>query len=231
MTSPKPTVRRGGFTLLELIVVVSVLSLLAGASIPVITVTINHAARKATLEEMDTLALACGEYFRDTQELPGALADLTADPGVPGWSGPYLGDDALDTKSGVSKYTVDGWSELYGFAGAGATITLTSGAQDRALATADDLVTTIDVTPIQRELTLEQLRTLNQAIRLYNATWLATDPLPANMTTVLNQLVARGYLPSSAGFTADAFGNAFEPCPAGIAPVVAVVSTSVGTCP
>ncbi|WP_206108038.1 type II secretion system protein GspG [Paludisphaera soli] len=44
------------------------------------------------------IAVACGDYARDCGDAPPpaqGLAGLVSDPGVAGWSGPYLGSDRL----------------------------------------------------------------------------------------------------------------------------------------
>ncbi len=224
---------RAGFSLLELIVVISIIALLAGMALPLASITLNSAARKATQGEFETLSLAVSEYFRDTWELPTELVDLNVDPGVTGWAGPYVVDAGIDTISDAPQYTVDGWSQPYELAPTASSLTLTSGGSDRVTGNDDDLTWTVEVTPIRREFTLERLRTINQAITLYNASYQGTDPLPADIDLVLTSLVARGFLPSATGYREDGWGVPFEECPAGIAPVVRLISTTLqgGSCP
>lgn len=224
--------RHSGFTLLELIVVVSIVSLLAGAMIPVAMVSFHSKARADTVEELRSLGAAVGEYFRDTWQLPADLDDLFADPGAAGWAGPYLTDASIDVQSGSNRYTVDGWSLPYDVTVAGSVFTMTSAGVDRIAGNADDLSLAFDTTPLMRERTRSQLATVNQAITLYNATWMASDPLPANYTNLLGELVSRGFLPSTAPYEEDGWGAAFEACPAGVTPVVQVISTNLdnGSC-
>ncbi|HVS19976.1 MAG TPA: prepilin-type N-terminal cleavage/methylation domain-containing protein, partial [Planctomycetota bacterium] len=183
-----------GFTLLELIVAVAILAILAGAAIPVTAKVLTHKARQATRDELSQLGQAASECFRDTGVLPAGIADLIVDPGLAGWSGPYLPGVVTDQLSGASGYQVDAWSRPYDYATSGDTITLTSAAEDADFGSADDLVLEIDVTWIRREKTLEQLRVLNQAIVLYNGQYQSSDPLPANWTLALNKLATRGFL-------------------------------------
>lgn len=227
-----PKSARGGFTLLELIVVVSIVSLLAGAMIPVAMVSFHSKARSDTVDELRSLGAAVGQYYRDTWQLPSDLDDLFVDPSVSGWAGPYLTDASIDVKSGVNRYTVDGWSLPYTVSVSGPVFTMVSAGVDRTAGNADDLSLSFDTTPLVRERTRAQLETVNQAITLYNATWMASDPLPADYAALLNQLVLRGYLPSSAAYLVDGWGDAFEPCPAGVTPVVQVISTHLdnGSC-
>lgn len=223
---PNPTSRRG-FTLLELIVAVAIMAILAGAAIPVTVKVLTYKARQATRDELALLGSAAAECFRDTNVLPGAIADLIVDPGTTGWSGPYLPGVVTDQLSGQTGYLVDAWSRAYRYSTSGDTITLSSDAEDAAFGSPDDLVLDVDVTWIRREKTLEQLRVINQAIVLYNGQYQTTDPLPANWTLALDKLVLRGALPSTNGLQSDAWGSAFVEAPAGSAPVVRVTSPNV----
>ena len=81
---------RAGFTLIEMIVVIAIMSIIVGAAIPVTSKALTYTARKETRSELQGLADASTEYFRDTLAKPAQVADLLVDPSVSGWSGPYL---------------------------------------------------------------------------------------------------------------------------------------------
>ena len=104
---------------------------------------------------------------------------------------------------------------------------LRSAADDGTFDDADDIVYTVDVTPVRRESTLDQLATVNQAIRLYNAQYLPGAPLSTKYATLLQTLVSKGFLPASAPYASDGWGKAFVPDPAGKSPVVAVTSVNL----
>lgn len=223
---------RAGFTLLEIIVVVTVLSILAGVAVPVARKAISNAARKATREELDVLANAAIEYCRDTNNIPLAIVDLERDPNrtdSKGWAGPYV-EGALAASPTQSGYQVDGWSRAYQ-AVRNTKFTLTSAGDDATFGTSDDLAVVVDFTNVRREKTLEKLKTINQAITLYNATWQQSAPLNKNYSTALNQLVARGYLPDRATFLSDAWGRRFTGDPVNKAPMVKARSPSIPAVP
>ncbi|MEM7517942.1 MAG: prepilin-type N-terminal cleavage/methylation domain-containing protein, partial [Planctomycetota bacterium] len=130
---------RSGFSLLEVIVVVAILSIVAGAAVPVALKGLTSKARKVTQDELRDLSGAVVEYFRDTLVLPSDLADLevTPVPAVPGWTGPYLPGAVADTLSGTSGYQVDAWSRAYDYDVTGDLVTISSLGQDALRRTFD----------------------------------------------------------------------------------------------
>jgi general secretion pathway protein G len=216
--------RRAGFTLLELIAVVAILTILAGVALPVIAKGVEREARHATQEELNHLAQACLEYLRDTGDLPLDAERLVAAHGVSGWSGPYV--SALDPQHPA--YRLDAWRRPYQFVHAGGVLTLRSGGADGVLGNGDDLVRVVDPTPVRRERTREQLRVLNLAVQAYNSQFLAIDPLPGAWNAALDRLVLRGFLPTAQGYAQDHFGSPLTGVPAGFSPLVEVGSVHVG---
>lgn len=224
--------RRAGFTLLEIIVVVAILSILAGVAVPVVQKTIATAARKATRAELDVLANAALEYCRDTNNIPLTISDLERNPNradSAGWAGPYVAG-AIAASSTKTGYMVDGWSRDYRVV-RNTRLILTSAGDDGTFGDANDIELTVDFTPVRREKTLDKLATINQAITFYNAAYQATSPLPANYSTALNRLVATGFLPNRAAYLNDAWGRRFTADPAGVAPMVKARSPSIPAAP
>jgi prepilin-type N-terminal cleavage/methylation domain-containing protein len=87
---------RRGFTLIELVIAISIVAVLAGAAIPVTAKVLTYKARKATREELQVLGDAALEHFRDTRTIPTTVSNLMVDSNVAGWSGPYLGGAVTD---------------------------------------------------------------------------------------------------------------------------------------
>lgn len=223
---------QAGFTLLEIIVVVAVLSILAGVAVPVAQKAISNAARKATREELDVLANAAIEYCRDTNNIPLGIADLERNPNRTdsvGWAGPYL-EGAIAASPVKSGYQVDGWVRDYRVV-RNTKLTITSAGDDGTFGDANDIEVVVDFTNVRREKTLAKLKTINQAITLYNATYQATAPLNRNYSTALNQLVARGFLPDRNSFLRDAWGVLFTGDPVNRAPMVKARSPSIPSAP
>jgi len=218
---------RRGFTLLEILIVVAVMAMLAGAAIPVASKALSSAARKATREELVQLGAAAQEYFRDTNEAPEEILDLERWTDAPGWAGPYLSGAMQDQLASQSGYTTDAWSRDYRVKTVGDVLSITSAGPDAALDTDDDVRIQVDFTPIRRAETLEELKTINQAVTLYNGLHGADKPLPATWKKALSTLVGANFLPDDPGYLEDAWGDEYVGDPAGKGPLVRVASTSV----
>ncbi|MDZ4771536.1 MAG: prepilin-type N-terminal cleavage/methylation domain-containing protein [Planctomycetota bacterium] len=232
-TRPQSTcTRTRGFSLLEIIVVVAILSILSGVAVPVVQKAIATAARKATREELNVLAGAALEYCRDTNNVPRTISDLERDPrraDSAGWAGPYVAG-AIAASATKTGYVVDGWSRDYRVT-RGTTLTLTSAGDDGAFGDANDIAIVVNFTGVRREKTLEKLKIVNQAIVAYNAAYQTSSPLPANYSTALNRLVATGFLPDRATYLKDAWNANFTGAPSGVAPMVKARSSSIPSTP
>ena len=226
--------RRAGFSLVEMVIVVTIISILAGIALPAVGATLDRAARRATQDEMRSIEEAVRGYFMDTLALPGAAVDLQQDPGVVGWSGPYLSGAVQTAGAAAGEFDLDGWQVAYRLVRSGDLWTLTSAGPDRTQGSADDLALTVDVTRERRQVTTDRLRIINQAILLYNDDWLSPpspqvpDPLSSSWPAALSQLVSRGYLPNASEFATDGWGDDFLRVGAS-GPVVAVRSANVGS--
>jgi len=226
---PSPTSQRA-FTLIEIVIAVAILAILAGAAVPMASKFFNSRARANTSAELDEIADAAREYFRDTGSLPGSVQVLVADGATSGWAGPYLSVSTTEPWSGATDVQVDAWARPYVFEAKGASLLeLKSSGQDGELGDENDIVFSLDVTPVRREETLDQLDTLNRAIGLYNAQYLPDDPLSTKYGTLLTRLVSTGFLPDAGPYQTDGWGSAFVPDPAGKSPVVAVASVNLGS--
>jgi prepilin-type N-terminal cleavage/methylation domain-containing protein len=88
-----------GFSLIEIIVAVSILVVLAGIAIPVIASQVNKAKAGKILRLAETLRSACERYKGDTgtygREYTTSTSAINhrfsiAQTSVPGWDGPYI---------------------------------------------------------------------------------------------------------------------------------------------
>ena len=86
--------KQGGFTLLELLVVLMIIALLAGFVGPKVLSQGDAAKEKTAMRQMRSLADTLGQYRLDVGRYPTeaqGLKALTEKPaGVDNWHGPYL---------------------------------------------------------------------------------------------------------------------------------------------
>jgi general secretion pathway protein G len=86
--------RAGGFTLLELLVVVAIIGLLVGYVAPRYFSQVGKSEVQVARAQIDAIEKALDQYRLDTRRYPSAeqgLAALVAKPAnEPNWSGPYL---------------------------------------------------------------------------------------------------------------------------------------------
>ncbi len=95
-----------GFTLIELLIVVAILAVLAAIAIPMVASRIDEARASANAANIRLLQSAVDLYYLDCSQYPTAFqADLTEDPGVDGWSGPYIKEVVVEP-TGYNPYTL-----------------------------------------------------------------------------------------------------------------------------
>ncbi len=101
--------RSGGFTLLELLVVMVILGLLAGYVGPKLFAQLGKSEAKVARAQIDALGKALDQYRLDVGRYPSTaqgLAALTQPPaGEPRWAGPYL----------ARALPPDPWGRPYGY--------------------------------------------------------------------------------------------------------------------
>jgi prepilin-type N-terminal cleavage/methylation domain-containing protein len=123
------SLRQGGFTLIELVMIIVVLGVLAAVAIPRFTGITESSRVNATKSELNALkraivgypsAISGGEYIDrgfegDVGFIPSRLADLVVKPdSIPpydrlnrlGWNGPYIDSSGGD-------YLRDAWENTY----------------------------------------------------------------------------------------------------------------------
>ncbi len=216
-----------GFTLIEILIVIAIMAMLAGAAIPLASKALTSAARKATREELVQVGAGAQEYFRDTNRAPKEVLDLQRKSTAHGWAGPYVSAALQDPLATTSPYSTDAWSRAYRVKVSGDVLTIKSSGPDASFDTDDDVKIQVDFTPIRREVTLEELKTINQAIGLYNGLYGADKPLLATWKKSLTMLVDAGFLPEYDAYFSDSWGNPYVGEPEGTSPLVKVASISI----
>lgn len=215
---------RHGFTLLELVVVVAILSVLAGAALPVASKAWNSAARRATRTRLATLADAALEFCRDTGRAPASAVELCEPPaGLAGWIGPYLAVDGVDRALGVPA-VLDAWSRPIVVRAEPAFAFVSRGAD--GVASADDLEFAVDFTPLRRALTFAELATAQHAIDA----WCSArpgEPLPRDWHAAARELVRAGYLPDDPALERDAWGAPYVADPRTLGGLTRLVSSTL----
>ncbi len=92
--SQRPLIRRRGFTLVELLVVLAILGLLVGLVGPQVMKTLGSSKTKTARIQLEDLSAALDIYRLEVGRYPTtndglqALVENTA--GTPNWNGPYL---------------------------------------------------------------------------------------------------------------------------------------------
>jgi prepilin-type N-terminal cleavage/methylation domain-containing protein len=179
---------RRGFALIELIVAISIMSLLAAAIAPAALRQLDAGRRRATREQMEALVRgmvgepASGDfgYLGDMGALPATLEDLNgtgpayvidANDGIgAGFDGPYA-PRAIADSGGVF---VDAWGSSYDYDGA--TARITSPGPDHVLGSADDILVPSSPLPTSGSLSVTVLGIPNTGNPAY--------PLDASMVSV-----------------------------------------------
>jgi general secretion pathway protein G len=144
-----------GFTLLEMLVVLAVISIFAGVIGSIIGTSITSAEIEASQLKLDDLKQSMLSYYEDTDRFPQDTGDaendlqaLTADPGVPGWDGPYISSGFED-----DDFIKDGWNRtvVYSYTDGDVSCVVRSSGPDGTGGNGDDIVLTIDATTTRRD--------------------------------------------------------------------------------
>jgi general secretion pathway protein G len=97
---------QGGFTLVELLLVLVILALIAGLVLPGIIGKAESAKAKAASSQISRISMSVESFYLDTGNAPSSLDELVKEPaGVAGWNGPYI-------KNALLK---DPWGQEYKF--------------------------------------------------------------------------------------------------------------------
>lgn len=96
-TTPRRARRRGGFTLIEMLVIIAIIAVLAAVVAPEVFRNVSDANAGAARQQVEIFATALDTYRLDNHAYPTTeqgLAALRTEPTVgerpPRWRGPYL---------------------------------------------------------------------------------------------------------------------------------------------
>lgn len=145
--------RRGGFTLIEVIIAIAILSILASMAVPYAAKLIDKSREESTRKEMEELyntilgdpKVPTGGTVGDMGRLPNSITELNVQGAQPpgstgllgvkfGWFGPYV-----NTGFDPQGYLNDAWGTPYAYGNPGAG-QIRSAGPDRAMGNADDLI-------------------------------------------------------------------------------------------
>lgn len=111
--------RDGGFTLVELLVVLVILSLIMGLVGPRVLSYLSDARAKSAKLQIDSLSAALDLFYLDTGRYPSKSEGLDVliarKPSVENWNGPYLQQNALplDPWGNPYEYRIPGDQTAY----------------------------------------------------------------------------------------------------------------------
>lgn len=154
MRRERETVTLKGFTLIEIIVVLAIISILVGVTAPLVSQSLKAEAERETIEQMKAIHKAIvGDpelgyfgFLGDIGDFPTALSDLVSKPvGLEefkfytnnvgyGWRGPYLDLEFEDLE--------DGWGNAFQYSTADGLPEgqIKSAGPDKVFGTSDDIV-------------------------------------------------------------------------------------------
>ena len=109
--------KRRGFTLVEILLVVTIIGILAALVIPKMTGRTDEARKKSAFSDVQGgLKSALGMYEVDTGRYPSSLNDLMTQPSdVKGWKGPYLDNMPVDPWGHPYVYVYPGRKNTSGY--------------------------------------------------------------------------------------------------------------------
>jgi len=167
---------RGGFTLIELVVVVSIMALLVGVAIPVVGASLRVTDENTTRKRMEALAEGIRNFYEDTGQLPAALSRLASiDEPIAGWAGPYVDEGFAGTKGNIF---YDAWQNAFEYLDIDAhTKRLRSRGLNRTddSGGGDDIDLVVDVACLARKKNQQLLDEINNAIMTYNLKYRITE--------------------------------------------------------
>jgi prepilin-type N-terminal cleavage/methylation domain-containing protein len=212
-----------GFTMIELIVVVSAIAILASIAIPLAITMETRTRIQASEKEMHAVERALVAYYEDHGFFPADLDSLE--------TGGYMAGNL-----GTEDHTTDAWFRDYRYTPAALTASLVSDGPDFTASTADDITFSVSAGVVARTETRDEMETIHVALRNYESVRVISSlpALPSHWNTQsgldggFQMLVAEGMLPNEARFLTDSWGSTYA---YGGTPQDYVTSTNVGVGP
>jgi general secretion pathway protein G len=121
---------KGGFTLVEILVVVVIIGILASIAAVKFTGKTELARRQATLANISAIKTGISLYEMELGRLPASLDELVKE-GDANWPGPFLDEEELPK---------DGWENDFRYVQKGKRVKVHSAGADGAFDTDDDIV-------------------------------------------------------------------------------------------
>ena len=121
---------RGGFTLIEILLVVVIIGILAAVAVPRLGGRVGQSQIAAARAGVGAISTAIDLYETDNGKLPESLQSLITKGSEPNWNGPYI------RKAEGLK---DPWGLEYQFTKQGNVYTVASAGPDGSFGSADDV--------------------------------------------------------------------------------------------
>ena len=96
----RATVRNRGFTLIEMMLVISIILILLGVAIPIYSHSVTRAREENLRKNLETLNQMIFQYTQDKQKAPQSLDDLVAAKYLKAIPVDITGSDTWETESG-----------------------------------------------------------------------------------------------------------------------------------
>ena len=102
-----PIRRCGGFTLIEILLVVVIIGILAGIAVPKFSGRVQQSQISSARMEIKGISTAIRVFEMDMGRFPNSLDELMNNPGGDNWNGPYI-DDLEDPWGNTYQYKAPG---------------------------------------------------------------------------------------------------------------------------
>lgn len=130
LLKPENKNSRGGFTLVEILLVVAILGILAGVAVVSLKGRTKTASISATRTSIQAISTAIDTYEVDNGVYPQSLQNLLTKGNESNWNGPYMKDGRMPK---------DAWGNDFSYSIQGDVYKLSSSGPDGQSGSADDI--------------------------------------------------------------------------------------------